>query len=279
MRRAALTGSGHESESPKGDIYIPILYIYKASEQSITKEKKRESEMELKLYVDRVSQPSRAILIFCKINGIEFEEVKIDLMKGKHLAPEFEEINPMKQVPAIVHGDLKLSESHAILRYLASAFPVADHWYPNDVKKRAKVESLLDWHHTNLRFGSVELVRNTVLAPALGMPPNLEAASKGEKVLCASLEKIEALWLNESGPFLLGNAQPSIADLVFVCEIMQIEFLGDEVHDRILGPCEKVKHWKEATKVATSPYFDEMHEAVFAVKEMFKKKQAESGAK
>ncbi|RZS02217.1 hypothetical protein BHM03_00032226, partial [Ensete ventricosum] len=65
----------------------------------------------------------------------------------------FPEINPMAEVPAIVHGDLKLFEScdfsppsihpfgslylmtficlssHAILCYLASAFPgVPDHW-------------------------------------------------------------------------------------------------------------------------------------------------------
>lgn len=236
--------------------------------------------MDLKVYVDRLSQPSRAILIFCKINGIEFEEIKVDLINRKHQTPEFEEINPMKQVPAIVHGDFKLSESHAILRYLACAFPVADHWYPSDLHKRAKVESLLDWHHTNLRFGSVELVRNTVLAPALGMPPNLEAAAKGEKVLCASLENLETLWLNESGPFLLGNAQPSLADLIFVCEIMQLEFLGDEVRDRILAPHEKVKQWIEASKVETSPHFEEIHETVFAVKDMFQKKQrAESSSK
>ncbi|XP_020974407.1 uncharacterized protein LOC110270111 [Arachis ipaensis] len=35
----------------------------------------------------------------------------------------------LQKVPAIVHGNLKLSESHAILLYLASAFTgIADHW-------------------------------------------------------------------------------------------------------------------------------------------------------
>ncbi|KAL7233709.1 hypothetical protein ACSBR1_017343 [Camellia fascicularis] len=46
---------------------------------------------------------------------------------------------------------------HAILRYLACAFPgVADHWYPSDLFKRSKIESVLDWHHSNLRRGAGE---------------------------------------------------------------------------------------------------------------------------
>ncbi|XP_072065612.1 uncharacterized protein [Arachis hypogaea] len=38
-------------------------------------------------------------------------------------------INPFKKLPAIVDGRFKQFESHAILIYLASAFPgIADHW-------------------------------------------------------------------------------------------------------------------------------------------------------
>ncbi|GAB2302621.1 hypothetical protein Dimus_036624 [Dionaea muscipula] len=64
----------------------------------------------LKIYVDRNSQPCRAILLFCKLNGIEFEEVTISLSKGEQRSPDYEAINPMKQLPTIVHGDLKLFE-------------------------------------------------------------------------------------------------------------------------------------------------------------------------
>ncbi|CDP22238.1 unnamed protein product [Coffea canephora] len=86
--------------------------------------------MKLKVFADRGSQPSRAVLILCKANGIEFEEVQIQLAKGEHKSPEYEAINPMKQVPAIeVDGKFRLFESHAILRFLATAFPgIAEHW-------------------------------------------------------------------------------------------------------------------------------------------------------
>ncbi|KAK4435314.1 Glutathione S-transferase T1 [Sesamum alatum] len=236
--------------------------------------------MELKLYVDRISQPSRAILIFCKANGIEFEEVKIDLSKKQHHSPEFAEVNPMKQVPAIVHGDFKLFESHAILIYLAAAFPgVADHWYPADVHKRAKIHSVLDWHHSNLRRGSVGYIFNTAVALALGLPPNPEAAAEGEKLMSASLATIESFWLEGDAPFLVGNSKPSIADLALVCEIMQLEFADEEERDRILGPHKRILKWIEDTKNATAPYFDEIHSMMAPIREKLKELKVQASKK
>ncbi|PIN23726.1 Glutathione S-transferase [Handroanthus impetiginosus] len=227
--------------------------------------------MALKLYDDRMSQPSRAILIFCKANGIEFEEVKTEIAKKQHRSPEFAEVNPMKQVPAIVHGDFKLFESHEILIYLASAFPgIADHWYPADVRKRAKVHSVLDWHHSNLRRGSAGYMFNSAIALALGLPLNPEAAAESEKLLSKSLAMIESYWLQGDGPFLLGNEKPSIADLALVCEIMQIEAADENERERILGPHKRILKWIEDTKNATAPHFDEIHSIMPLARQMLK---------
>ncbi|KAF8380260.1 hypothetical protein HHK36_027744 [Tetracentron sinense] len=189
--------------------------------------------------------------IFLRVNGIDFEEITVNLAKRQQLSPEFKEINPMGQVPAIVDGRFKLFESHAILIYLACAFPgVADHWYPADLSKRAKIHSVLDWHHSNLRRGAATFVLNTVLAPALGLRLNPQAAAEAEKLLTSSLSKIESIWLKGNGKFLLGSLQPSIADLSLVCEIMQLEVLDEKDRDRILGSHKKVQQWIESTKNA-----------------------------
>ncbi|KAJ6804377.1 glutathione S-transferase T1-like [Iris pallida] len=236
--------------------------------------------MKMKVYVDRMSQPSRAILIFCKVNGIEFEEVRIDIFKGQHRSPQFKEINPLGLVPAIDDGRIKLFESHAILRYLACAFPgVPDHWYPADHITRAKINSILDWHHSNLRFGSVSLFRNSILALVFGFPVNQEAANKGEKLLCSSLSTIESIWLKGDAKFLLGNNQPSIADLSLVCEIMQLEekldifFLSQLLNEkdrlRIMGPHKRISQWVENFKAATSPHFEQVHEILYKAKAKF----------
>uniref|UniRef100_A0A0D9XTP2 Glutathione transferase n=1 Tax=Leersia perrieri TaxID=77586 RepID=A0A0D9XTP2_9ORYZ len=221
----------------------------------------------LKVYGDRLSQPTRAVIIFCRVNRIDFEEVVVDLFKREHLSPEFKKINPMGQVPAIVDGRFRLFESHAILRYLATVFPgVPDHWYSADLFTRAKIEAILDWHHSNLRRGAATFVLNTVLAPSLGLPSSPEAAKEAEKLLFRSLRMIESMWLKGDSKFLLGNPQLSIADLSLVCEIMQLEVLGDSERDRILGPHEKICSWIQNVKKATGPHFEEAHELLFKVK-------------
>jgi glutathione S-transferase len=91
----------------------------------------------VKLFIDHASQPSRAILVFCRINKIPHEIVETRITKGEvsrlyiqHLTPEFAKINPNRKLPAIMHGDFNLSESHSIMRYLARTFNVPEHWYP-----------------------------------------------------------------------------------------------------------------------------------------------------
>ena len=48
---------------------------------------------------------------------------------------------------------LTIAESHAMMRYLAVSRGCADHWYPSDIRKRAKVDEYLDQHHNFLRQG------------------------------------------------------------------------------------------------------------------------------
>ena len=101
----------------------------------------------MKLYMHPVSNTSRPVLMFIKDNNLPVEEEVVDLMTGAHHQEPYISINPNRQVPTLIDGDLTLGESSTILKYLADKFDLAA--YPKDLKKRAKVNEMMDWFNTN----------------------------------------------------------------------------------------------------------------------------------
>lgn len=101
----------------------------------------------MKLYMHPVSMTSRPVRLFIAENGIDVEEVFVDLMKGEHLQAAFAAVNPSKMVPVLEDGDLRLTESSAILKYLAEK--INSPAYPKDLKQRAKVNEAMDWFNSN----------------------------------------------------------------------------------------------------------------------------------
>ncbi len=53
---------------------------------------------------------------------IDYNLRVLDLASEEHKRPEYQAINPMERVPALVHGDTVVTESAAIVTYLAETF-------------------------------------------------------------------------------------------------------------------------------------------------------------
>jgi glutathione S-transferase len=53
-------------------------------------------QSELTIYIDGISQPSRALHLFCLINKLPHNVVWINLSKGEHKSADFLEINPLQ---------------------------------------------------------------------------------------------------------------------------------------------------------------------------------------
>ena len=127
----------------------------------------------------------------------------------EHKTDEFLRINPAGQVPAIKEENGNdvwlLSESHAILRYLADSRQVADHWYPKDLKTRAMVDRYLDSHHQDMREKTLAYSQ-------------AKAFTKKQADIEKWGPKVEALLLNldkvlGNQTWIAGTDKPSIADL------------------------------------------------------------------
>jgi glutathione S-transferase len=57
--------------------------------------------------------------------GAPYRIVPIDFAKGENRTPAFLAINPMGKLPTIVHRGMVVTETAAIIAYLADAFPAA----------------------------------------------------------------------------------------------------------------------------------------------------------
>ena len=73
----------------------------------------------MKLYADPISTTSRPVILFIDDTGAPVEFQLVELMKGGHMQPEFVAINPSHAVPVLQDDELVLTESSAILKYLA----------------------------------------------------------------------------------------------------------------------------------------------------------------
>jgi glutathione S-transferase len=102
----------------------------------------------MKLYFHPVSTTSRPIMLLAADENIALEYEVVDLMTGAHLQPPFSDLNPCQQVPMLEDGDFRLTESSAILKYLAEK--VGSATYPTDLRERARVNECMDWFNTGL---------------------------------------------------------------------------------------------------------------------------------
>jgi glutathione S-transferase len=102
----------------------------------------------VKLYYHPASTTSRIVQLFALDQGIALDYQVVDLFTGEHLKPEYAKINPNCLVPVLEDGDFRLTESSAILKYLADK--AGSPAYPKDPKARAKVHEMMDWFNSNI---------------------------------------------------------------------------------------------------------------------------------
>jgi glutathione S-transferase len=207
----------------------------------------------MKLYMHPVSTTSRPIRLFIHENGIACDEQMVDLMTGEHLKEPYTAINPNKMVPVLEDGDLRLTESSAILKYLADK--VDSPAYPKDLKKRAKVNEMMDWFNTNFTRDFNYGMAYPQIFPHHKRPTD-EAqgvtVAWGQERAKAWLGILNDYWLGPNKQYLCGD-QITIADYFGSCivtlgEVSRCRFTDYPNVERWLSNMKKLKSWKEVNE-------------------------------
>jgi glutathione S-transferase len=180
--------------------------------------------MKMKLYE---FGPTRSIRVRWTLQelGVEFESIRINLLAGEHLQPKFLKINPAGKIPVLVDDDLVLTESVAIVLYLADKY-FNKGLIPTELKERAQVNRWLLFAATELEQPLWRIARNTMLYPEdQRLPADVVLASQEFKAMAAVLEEHM-----QRRQFLVG-------DTVTVADFVAAYTLDWANEDRLLDDC------------------------------------------
>jgi glutathione S-transferase len=98
----------------------------------------------LKIYATPLSANGRKVLGVCRHLELNPEIHEVNVYRGEGRSPEYLAINPSGKIPTLVDGELILSESNAILLYLAEAHGGNQLW-SSDAKQRGRIAQWLFW--------------------------------------------------------------------------------------------------------------------------------------
>jgi len=139
---------------------------------------------------------------------VEFEFVNVDPAKGELRRPEFLAVNPAGKLPVLVDRDFILTESVAILLYLAEEYPEKG-LLPSGLRARAEVNRWLLFTATELEQPLWRITRHTSLyAPEKRLAAEIPIARQDFLDMAAVLEKHM-----DGRQFLVGD-NVTVADFV-----------------------------------------------------------------
>jgi glutathione S-transferase len=208
----------------------------------------------MKLYMHPVSTVCRPIRLLCMESGIALEEETVDLMTGAHQQEPYTSLNPNRQVPVLVDGDLCLTEGSAILKYIAEKYNLPA--YPTDLKKRAKVNEVMDWLNTGFyRDFGYNLVYPQLFPHHKRRSDEAHAGTIawGQERSRTWLHLLNDHWIGPANQYLCGN-EITIADyfgasMVTIGELICCELSAYPNVQRWLENMRKLQHWNKANEV------------------------------
>jgi glutathione S-transferase len=156
----------------------------------------------MKLYYHPLSGHAHRARLFLSLLGVAHELVPVDLVAGAHKAPAFLQMNRFGQVPVLDDDGVIVSDSNAILIYLAKKHRRAD-WLPETPEGAAAVQRWLSVAAGQIAFGPAAARLVTLFGAKFNAEEVVARAHAILTIVDAELE----------GRRWIAAAQPTIADV------------------------------------------------------------------
>jgi glutathione S-transferase len=181
------------------------------------------------LYIDPTATTSRAVLALCIELDLAIAIRPVSLMKGEHHQPPLSTLNPNRLVPVLDDRGFVLTESSAILRYLARR--AGSPLYPADLQAAARVDERIAWFESNFYrdFGFQYIYPQLMPHHGRGSDEATRATIEwGRSASLRWLQVLDAHFLAGEDPWLAGK-QPTIADFHGASILSLAELVGADL--------------------------------------------------
>lgn len=165
------------------------------------------------------SSASYRVRIAFNIKGIDFEYRPVNLRKAEQLSHEYLALNPKGEVPFLVDGSVRLSQSLVICDYLDSLKP-ENPLFPKEVLQRLKVLEICE-----LIGAGIQPIQNLAVTNELEKRFGADENAKlewNQFFIAKGFQGLEKLLLESSGKFCIGN-QFTAADCFLVPQVFSAE--------------------------------------------------------
>jgi glutathione S-transferase len=207
----------------------------------------------MKLYYHPASTTCRPIELFAAESGIPLQLELVDIFTGEQYQSRYESVNPSHLVPVLEDGDFRLTESAAILKYLADK--TGSPLYPKELRQRARVEERIDWINTQL---CRDLVYGLVYPQIL--PTHKRRSDEAQDATLQWARERARGWLKVLDEKILGAENPwlcgkdiTIADYFASSFVALAEVIGSDFSQypnvrRWLGRMKSLGSWKKVNE-------------------------------
>ena len=143
--------------------------------------------------------------------GADYELALVDVRTGAQLQPDYLAVNPKGRVPALAVDGGTLTETPAILAYIAQTHPEAGLAPLDDPFAFARMQGFNNYISSTLHVAYAHIFRGPRWADAQSSIDDM--AAKGPEVVGKSFELIES---SLAGPWIMGEAYSTADPYLYV---------------------------------------------------------------